>query len=83
MYLLHKHSVKSISGQVIKDGIVFRMIQPTGYNLKETDILRTEFEAADKWTFANLEINKIDGAMQKLKKKYRNTIEEFPLIINY
>ena len=81
MYLLHRHSVKSITGQVVKESTLFFTLQNLGYDFKEIDKTRQDLEALNKWTLANLDNQKFDNAIQILKTKYKDTINQFPLIL--
>ncbi len=86
MYVLHRHTVKSITGQVVKESTLFFSLQKLGYNFKEIDKTRPEFEnstkTTNKWMLTNLENEKFDTAIERLKTKYKDTIKMIPLLIN-
>jgi hypothetical protein len=81
MYLLHRHIVQSITGQVVKESTLFFTLQKLGYEFKEIDKIRADSEAVNKWILANLDAQKFDAAIEILRAKYKDTIERIPLMI--
>lgn len=86
MYFLHRHTVKSISGQVVKESVLFHTLQHLGYNFKEIAKTQPSFDkatkAVDKWMLAILDSKKFDWAIEILRTKYSETIKQYPLIIS-
>lgn len=82
MYLLHRHTVKSIAGQVVKGSTSYFTLQKLQYDFKEIDRTRPDSEAVNKWTLANLDAGKFDKAIEMLRTKYTDRIQQIPLLIS-
>ncbi|MFN8250781.1 MAG: hypothetical protein U0V75_02775 [Ferruginibacter sp.] len=82
MYRLHRHTVKSITGQVVKESTLYFTLQKLGYTFKEIDKTRKDLEAANNWTLANLDYKNFDSATDILRLKYKDSIAEYPLMIS-
>lgn len=82
MYLLHRHSVKSITGQVVKGSALYFTLQGLGYHFRETGNIKQDLDAVDTWTIACLDIQDVDKAIGKLRAKYDEAIGETPLMIS-
>lgn len=86
MYVLHRHAINSISGQVVKGSSLYYSLHKMGYIFKEIDVTRPELEKSskpsNKWMLSNLSVDKIDLAIGILKAKYFESIDQIPLIIN-
>lgn len=82
MYFMHRHAVKSISGQVVKESTSFFALHKLDYCFKEIDGKRQDTAAVNKWVLANLEAQKFDNAIELLKTRYKDSIGQIPLMIN-
>jgi hypothetical protein len=82
MYLLHRHTAKSIAGQVVKGSALYFTLQKLQYAFKEIDRTRPDSEAVNKWTLANLDAGKFDKAIEMLRTKYKDRIQQIPLLVN-
>ena len=82
MYVLHKHSVKSISGSVVKNSNVYYSLKQFGYKFRELETVMSDVKPNDKWTITSIETKEINFAIKYLKTKYAEQINSFPLIIN-
>jgi hypothetical protein len=81
MYRLHRHSVKSISGHVVRDSILHTQLAKLGYEFVITDYQPAHVENIDTSVLARLVIAQVETALTALRTKYAALIEEYPLII--
>jgi len=81
MYVLHKHSVKSITGHVVKNSILHTQLKNLGYEFLETDYNRQDIKTVENWMLAVLTTENVDKTIQTLKAKYASAIHEYPLVV--
>ena len=81
IYVLHKHSVKTISGTAVKNSNIYKTLEKFGYDFREIEKVRKEMLPVDTMTIARIETCKLDFAINYLKEKYADTINKYPLIV--
>jgi len=82
MYLLHRHSVKSITGVAVKNSSIYKTLEKFGYEFREIELGRKELSIVEPWTIARINTCQLDFAINYLKEKYAETIMNYPLIIS-
>ena len=81
MYILHKHSVKTITGTAVKNSSIYQTLEKFGYEFREIEKCRKEFSPVDKMLIAKIDSSKLDFAINYLKVKYEDSINRYPLVI--
>ena len=81
MYILHRHSVKTISGTAVKNSSIYQTLEKFGYDFREIKKVRKEMSPVDTMIIAKIEACKLDFAINYLKEKYADAIDKYPLVI--
>jgi len=81
MYIIHKHSVKTISGTAVKNSSIYNTLEKFGYEFREIEKVRKEMLPVDTMTIAKIDTAKLEFAIRYLKSKYAEVIYNFPLVV--
>ena len=81
MYILHRHTVKTITGVAVKNSSIYKSLSNFGYEFIDVDTVGKDVVPSDCWTIAKLSSVKFDNAINLIRSKYNKTIMNYPLII--
>jgi len=81
MYIIHKHSVKTISGTAVKNSSIYNTLEKFGYEFREIEKVRKEMLPVGTMTIAKIDTAKLEFAIRYLKSKYAEVIYNFPLVV--